>query len=70
MKKRYFVVLAMLVTFLFAEGEPAGSSGGGDTPTETVKTKEKTEKQKKEDKVYTVYYGDRFYGLQTKEIKL
>lgn len=33
-------------------------------------TKEKTEKQKKEDKVYTVYYGDRFYGLQTKEIKL
>ena len=42
MKKRYFVVLAMLVTFLFAEGEPAGSSGGGDTPAETVKTKEKT----------------------------
>lgn len=33
-------------------------------------TKEKTEKQKKENKVYTVYYGDRFYGLQTKEIKL
>lgn len=33
-------------------------------------TKEKTEKQKKEDKVYTVYYEDRFYGLQTKEIKL
>lgn len=33
-------------------------------------TKEKTEKQKKEDKVYIVYYGDRFYGLQTKEIKL
>ena len=36
MKKRYFVVLAMLVTFLFAEGEPAGSSGGGDTPAESV----------------------------------
>ena len=33
-------------------------------------TKEKTEKQKKEDKVYIVYYGDRFYSLQTKEIKL
>ena len=49
MKKRYFVVLAMLVTFLFAEGEPAGSSGGGDTPAETVKTKEKTEKDKNQE---------------------
>ncbi|MDR2879543.1 MAG: D-alanyl-D-alanine carboxypeptidase [Fusobacteriales bacterium] len=49
MKKRYFVVLAILVTFLFAEGEPAGSRGSGDTPAEAVKIKEKTEKDRNQE---------------------
>lgn len=30
----------------------------------------KTEKIKKPEKVYTIYYGDRFSGLKSKEIKL
>ena len=49
MKKRYFIVLAMLFTILLAEGEPASSSGGGETSTETVTPKEKTEKDKNQE---------------------
>ncbi|MCP1224164.1 D-alanyl-D-alanine carboxypeptidase family protein [Sebaldella sp. S0638] len=51
MKKRYFIVLAMLFTLLLAEGEPTAGSGGGDTGTETVKpkSKEKTDKEKNQD---------------------
>ena len=51
MKKRYFIVLAMLFTLLLAEGEPTVGNGGGDTGTETVKpkSKEKTDKEKNQD---------------------
>ena len=49
MKKRYFIVLAMLFTILLAEGEPASSSGGGETSTEIVTPKEKTEKDKNQE---------------------
>ena len=49
MKKRYFIVLAMLFTLLFSEGEPAGSNSGGETTTETIKPKVKTEKDKNQE---------------------
>jgi D-alanyl-D-alanine carboxypeptidase (penicillin-binding protein 5/6) len=49
MKKRYFVVLAMLFTLLFSEGEPVGADNGREKTTETVKPKEKTEKDKNQE---------------------